>query len=740
MTNIKKINVAPGITWVEIPKAEVYILCGCPADSVKHLIKNGMIQNIEKDGHTFQSGPNVILLSDSAIQGGQFSNLGEFPVLQMLYKQGMIIPNHINNKGLKPILLGTQKQVESQLEYIYRGNYGLCSVEEIMATGVDREMAEEMMKIKLMFAFGKISSPKDLLETKVIEDQKIEIRNGVHIKRDKLNEYTIEYQNEKVSISLNLKPGERYITSYHLGFYKVRREYFAIIHSGEGDGWDIHRPCMSSIVAHDQKLYLIDAGPNIIETLSALGISVSSIHGIFHTHCHDDHFSGLTALLQADHKIKYYATSTVRSSVTKKLSALLGRSEDFMNRYFEINDLTIDLWNNVNGMQVKPFYSPHPVETTNFQFRVISENGYKTYSHMADIASVNILDGIISKKEGDNGVQPKLIKQVKKNYLFASDVKKIDIGGGMIHGMAKDFEVDKSKKIILSHINRNLTHEEKEIGERASFGMIDVLIPSNSNPMFSYAERFLKNYFPDDLFDDLRDIINCPIVTFNAGSILLKQGEKSNYLYLTLTGSVEMIYAKKGINKIVSAGSLIGEMAALLEEPRKKTYVALGHVWALKIPAIIYQTFIKKNKLLAHILKRRTNKNILQNSPIFENMASSFILNNLSQVLSRRQIHKSNKIPIGHGPELIMIISGKFALLSPKGDIIENLEQNSICREETILFPKLPISSISALSEGEYGVIPGPQINEIPSVIWKLFEIYEFRQSQIKVNKEKKKK
>ena len=115
-------------------------------------------------------------------------------ILQMLYKQGMIIPNHINNKGLKPILLGSKKQVESQLEYIYRGNYGLCSVEEIMATGVDREMAEEMMKIKLMFAFGKISSPKDLLETKTIEDQKIEIRNGVHIRRDKLNEYTIEYK------------------------------------------------------------------------------------------------------------------------------------------------------------------------------------------------------------------------------------------------------------------------------------------------------------------------------------------------------------------------------------------------------------------------------------------------------------------------------------------------------------------------------------------------------------------
>ena len=72
-------------------------------------------------------------------------------------------------------------------------------------------------------------------------------------------------------------------------------------------------------------------------------------------------------------------------------------------------------------------------------------------------------------------------------------------------------------------------------------------------------------------------------------------------------------------------------MAALLSEPRKKTYVAQGHVWALKISSIIYQDFIKKHSLLAHILKRRTNKNILINLHLFENMASSFILNNLSQ-------------------------------------------------------------------------------------------------------------
>ena len=60
----------------------------------------------------FKVDPMFFFSQIQSIQGGQFSNLGEFPILQMLYKQGMIIPNHINNKGLKPILMGTEKEVD----------------------------------------------------------------------------------------------------------------------------------------------------------------------------------------------------------------------------------------------------------------------------------------------------------------------------------------------------------------------------------------------------------------------------------------------------------------------------------------------------------------------------------------------------------------------------------------------------------------------------------------------------
>ena len=66
--------------WVEIPDTELRILCGSPEDSVKHLIRQGFIHEVEEDGVTFESGPTAILLSDVSTQDGSFANVGEFPV------------------------------------------------------------------------------------------------------------------------------------------------------------------------------------------------------------------------------------------------------------------------------------------------------------------------------------------------------------------------------------------------------------------------------------------------------------------------------------------------------------------------------------------------------------------------------------------------------------------------------------------------------------------------------------
>ena len=96
---MQKINVANGLSWVSIPEADLRIQCGCPADSVKHLMKRGLISRARKDGVTIETGPNAILLSDTPIQHGSIANLAEFPVLQMLYRQGMFLPGASQQHG-----------------------------------------------------------------------------------------------------------------------------------------------------------------------------------------------------------------------------------------------------------------------------------------------------------------------------------------------------------------------------------------------------------------------------------------------------------------------------------------------------------------------------------------------------------------------------------------------------------------------------------------------------------------
>jgi len=69
---MKKIKVAAGIYWVEIPESDLRILCGCPADAVKHLIKKGLVRLEEKKGVACETGPNAILLSDLPFQRALF--------------------------------------------------------------------------------------------------------------------------------------------------------------------------------------------------------------------------------------------------------------------------------------------------------------------------------------------------------------------------------------------------------------------------------------------------------------------------------------------------------------------------------------------------------------------------------------------------------------------------------------------------------------------------------------------
>ncbi|MBF0587755.1 MAG: MBL fold metallo-hydrolase [Magnetococcales bacterium] len=729
MAHIRKIKVANGIFWVEIQEIDFRLLCGCPADSVKHLLKRGLIMPVEQDGVTYESGPNAILLSDVLIQNGDLCNLAEFPVLQMLYRQGMILPGHPNNTGRKPLLIGSTGQVAAQMDYIYRGNYGLTNEKEILEAGIGPDEAKRMMALKLQFAFGSIRPSEELLDVRVIHStDPTTIVDGVEMQRLALNHFALRYQGEEIEIDLNLESNASYALPYPLSYHKTPREYFGIIHAGEGDGWDINRPTMSSILMFQGKIYLIDAGPNLHYSLTALGIDINEIEGIFHTHAHDDHFCGITTLIRAGHRIKYYATPLVRASVTKKLSALLSLEEGFFDHYFEVHDLTFDQWNDMDGLEVKPIFSPHPVETNIYLFRTLWEDGYRSYAHYADIVALDVLQRMVDPKaNGPCDISQDYFNRVRDEYLIPADIKKIDIGGGMIHGVAKDFTEDQSKKIILSHTSLKLTAREKEVGSSSPFGTIDVLIPNHTDHVRRIAFKFLHAYFmsiPEHL---LNIVLNNPVVHFSPGSILLKKGQVNQDIYLIITGSVEVIWPDQEMASTLPSGALIGEYDGLLTLKSRGTYHAVSYVQALRIPCSLYSAFIKRNKLFSKVERVHTNHQFLQQTWLFQEEISYATQNRIAIAMERLTYPKTGtKLIVDDECALYLVISGELSRMH-KGKELERLKPKSFYGEEDMIDKPHTRCHFRTLGEVELYKIPCTILKDIPIVRWKLFEMHAKR-------------
>ncbi|AFM02618.1 metal-dependent hydrolase, beta-lactamase superfamily III [Bernardetia litoralis DSM 6794] len=738
---VKKLSVSTGIFWVEVPEANVFMLCGCPADAVKHLKKRGLVESIDKKiGEnivSYESGPNCILLSEVLMQNGSFSNLIEFPAMQMLYLQGMGIPKHPNNTGIRPMIIGTDEQIEAQMKYFYRGNYGLINKEEYEAVGITGETAEQMMRIKLNFAFGKINPTDAILDKRVIEEndeiddtkenKKTEIRNGVFIERKGFNIYEISYKDESVEINLNLGAEDRYEAPYQLGYHYLNREYFAVVHSGEGDGWDINRPCMASILIFQGKIYLIDAGPNILTSLNYLGISVNEIEGIFHTHAHDDHFAGLTTLIRTDRRFKYYATPLVRSAVTKKLCALMSIEENNFSNFFDIQDLNFDEWNDVDGLEVMPLYSPHPVETNLFYFRAKWKDTYKTYAHLADVVSFDVFKKMTERTD-DLKVSQEWYDKITQNYLIPTDLKKIDIGGGMIHGQAEDYRKDDSKKIVLAHTHKPLTFKEREIGSSAAFGMIDTLIPASRDYLFDFASDYLQFYFPSAPKHEVNYLLNHSVRHFNAGTILFKKGQNSEYVYLLITGSVEFIDSQRGNQHVLPAGSLIGFYSGYLGQKALETYRAASNITVIQIPLQSYHDFVERNDLYSEL--KRVEKNILflENTWLFGEVVSFPILTRIAKAMNPI---KATDTQLSQKYILYLIEKGTVNI-KRNGTRVETLQKGDFFGANEILTAEnweenAGQYSVTLSKDASLFAIAADLIQEIPVVYWKVIETYEKR-------------
>jgi hemerythrin len=716
MALIEYKKISPGLIWVAVPSRAIYIQCGCPADSVKHLIQSG---HIREDGDR-ELGPNTILLSDLSIQNGQLSNMAEFSILQMFYRQGMMVPNHPGYTGKRPVMIGHPEPLKAQLEYIFRGNYGLTE-EEVRETASTPEEADLHMRIKLNFAFGRIKPVDELIKPVALLDDETEIGNGVFIKRIAVNVFEFRCDKERLRIDLNLQPGESYRPTYKYRYQPIAPEFFSVIHSGEGDGWDVNHPSMASILCYGPDIYLIDAGPYISHTLRSFGLSLNSIKGIFQTHAHDDHFAGLSELMLGDKKIEYYAPPLVRRSVELKLRALIGIDMPVLDSFFDVQDFDADTWNNVDGLEVYPSISPHPVETYFLKFRAMAADGYRSYHHLADISSLEILKAMV-QDEKKSGISQEAHDRIRSSYLEKADLKKIDTGGGLIHGQANDFREDKSTKIIFSHSTKTLTMTQQVFGSQAVLGQIEHLIKGVVDYRHETAARSLHHHFPTVPFGGFYDLLNQEIVKLEPGLSLAPLSQSTRDVFLLLKGIVAGQSVPTFSDQEYQAGYFINdEPDCRLDELRTRSWVEV-----LRIPERVFRSFLARNNLEESFNQNIERRRQLENSELFSPIRYSPLLNKIARSLEPFAIQKDQLVKNFVGHHVFLLDQGSMKLFT--GDYVEGLGPGNFCYEDNVLLKNASLRlQLQAVVDSSGFLVPYTLIKEIPAVEWKLVEAYKRR-------------
>ena len=476
MALIEYQKLSAGLFWLEIKEIGLKLMCGCPVDAIKHVAKAGLLEATMENGFFHESGHNAILLSDQFTQKGKLCNLSEFPLLHLLYKQGLIIPPHPNFRAFKPLVIGEASQLVNQCDYFNGGNVGPVSLEDYAAYGVKEEFAKDWISIKKRFTFGEFEYAQDLFDFKALGEQPLDLGDGLAIKRKKTDLFEVSYKGETQEIDLNLATEEDYELTFELPHCAIPEAHFSIVHIGQGDGWNPDQPCLSSMVVFEGKKYILDAGPNIEYVLESFNLGPQDLEGVIMTHVHDDHFSGLYSLAIKQKGLKILAAPSVYANLIRKFSGLLGITAKEAKAFFTFVALNPRQWNEVDGLEIFPQPSPHPVDTTLFVIRAKGEAGYHTYGHFADIASIAELAKLSEPDAHGDHLPESMVLALTDLYHTPLNLKKVDIGGPPIHGDANDFAGLEKDSIVLAHTSRPINTEQQKIGRQVKFGDVDILI------------------------------------------------------------------------------------------------------------------------------------------------------------------------------------------------------------------------------------------------------------------------
>jgi hemerythrin len=325
--------------------------------------------------------------------------------------------------------------------------------------------------------------------------------------------------------------------------------------------------------------------------------------------------------MKSDKKIRYYASKAVRKSVVKKLSKLLNIKESIFYNLFDFRDLEFDVFSKIDNFEVKIINTLHPVETNLFLVKYKD----KSFGYFCDICSNSVIENF----KNSSVISDDFADKIRRDYHIKCDIKKVDIGGGLIHGEMEDFKSDDSKLLLLSHTSKKV---DESFGFKPTFGQKFTLIDKSKDYETIRAKEILQNYIGVELgnFEGFR------LVEFDGDALIAKAGERVGNLIMVIKGEV-----KRDDGRVFGFGSTLEEITATNNLPLSHEYRALDYALLLYADSARFRKLLEDNDLeefYGFILSKRVS---LESNRLFEDGITSHKLNTLAKKLQPFSFKKS---------------------------------------------------------------------------------------------------
>ena len=310
-----------------------------------------------------------------------------------------------------------------------------------------------------------------------------------------------------------------------------------------------------------------------------------------------------------------------------------------------------------------------------------------------------------------------------QSYLEKSDVKKIDAGGGMIHGEVVDFANDPSEKLILAHSSLPFSEEQLASACTAEFGTSDLRVPLDHETFFQdKALQWLRQRFPSLKKEELRELITEQTEEIPRGNKIFTRLQEAGYIPLLLTGRVEL----NGL--LYPAGTLLGEANALADLQELQEMAAVGPVRILPISLDLYRGLLKKHKLLKKRISLLKDCDHFRTFPIFQYGLTDDYLISVIKKSERISLKKNQTVSLPENTLGVLEV-GEVQFLTGNKNL--KVTENTVLGLSNMLGKSLSWKE-KTLKKSQVLCLPAENLLQAPVVRWCLqraYQNYHFRLS-----------